>query len=372
MRLTYIGIISVLLCISLILPGCNKRAEETKQTDRIIGVKIYEHQEDFEELIQQWKELGVNTVFCSIDLYSNSDFRQLTRDNNLTTFIIFPVFYDPEALSNNPGLQALTEHGTPAKDDWVTFVCPSRIDYRRQKTDSLIQLIRALEPDGISIDFIRHFVFWEKIYPETLPDSLLNTCFDSSCLAAFQERTGIQIPDSLNGTNAIAGWIESEALSDWTQWKCELITSMVHELSEAARKTKPEIKINVHLVPWRTDDFNGSIRSIAGQDFTEIAPWVDYLSPMTYAHMVKQDPAWIHSVVQDVYNQTESQVIPSIQVKEAYLKERLTLEEFKESLSRALESPSCGVVFWSWEQLETEPEKMEAIIQLVQSKRGER
>jgi len=292
----------------------------------------------------------------------------LTRDNNLTTFIIFPVFYDPEALSNNPGLQALTEYGTPAKDDWVTFVCPSRIDYRRQKTDSLIQLIRALEPDGISIDFIRHFVFWEKVYPETLPDSLLNTCFDSSCLAAFQERTGIQIPDSLNGTNAIAGWIESKALSDWTQWKCELITSMVHELSEAARKTKPEIKINVHLVPWRTDDFNGAVRSIAGQDFSEIATWADYLSPMTYAHMVKQDPSWIHSVVQDVYQQTESLVVPSIQVKEAYLDCKLTVGEFEESLSKALEPPSCGVIFWSWEQLQTEPEKKELIIQMVKNR----
>ena len=336
------------------------------------GEQLKQTQEDFEKLIKQWKKLGINTIFCSIELYSNSEFRTLTRDNDLTTFIIFPVFYDPEALSKNPGLYALTERGTPARDDWVTFVCPSRNDYRKQKTDSLTQLIRVLEPDGISIDFIRHFVFWEKVYPEIHPDSLMNTCFDSSCVAAFKKNKGLIIPDSLNETEKIADYVESNCLTERTEWKCGLITSMVRELSEAARRTNPEIKINVHLVPWRTDDFNGSIRSIAGQDFTEIAPWVDYLSPMTYAHMVKQDPAWIHSVVQDVYNQTESQVIPSIQVKEAYLKERLTLEEFKESLSRALESPSCGVVFWSWEQLETEPEKMEAIIQLVQSKRGER
>jgi hypothetical protein len=143
---------------------------------------------------------------------------------------------------------------------------------------------------------------------------------------------------------------------------------MVRELSEAARRTKPEIKINVHLVPWRTKDFNGAIRSIAGQDFSAIAPLVDYLSPMTYAHMVKQDPSWIHSVVKDVFQQTEGLVVPSIQVKEAYLKERLTPGEFKKSLSKALEPPSNGVVFWSWEQLKTEPEKKEIVIQLTQNK----
>lgn len=370
MRLTCIGIISFLFCVSLTLAGCNNRTKETETTDRIIGIKIYEYKEDFEKLIQQWKELGINTIFCSIELYSNSEFRTLTRDNDLTTFIIFPVFYDPEALSKNPGLYALTERGTPARDDWVTFVCPSRNDYRKQKTDSLIQLIRVLEPDGISIDFIRHFVFWEKVYPETHPDSLLNTCFDSSCVAAFEEKRGLKIPDSLCETEEIAHWVESKSLPEWTEWKCGLITSMVREISEAARKTKPEIKINVHLVPWRTDDFNGAIRSIAGQDFSEIATWADYLSPMTYAHMVKQDPSWIHSVVQDVFEQTESQVIPSIQVKEAYLKERLTPGEFKKSLSKALEPPSCGVIFWSWEQLKTEPEKMEVIIQLVQNRQS--
>jgi hypothetical protein len=366
-RLTIHGIIPALFCLSLILAGCKNRAGETERTDRIIGVKIYEHQGDFEELIQQWKELGINTVFCSIELYSNSDFRKITRDNNLTTFIIFPVFYDPESLSKDSGLYALTERGNPAMDDWVTFVCPSRTEYRKQKVDSLMHLIQVLEPDGISIDFIRHFIFWEKVYPDTHPDSLLNTCFDSSCLAAFQENRGLRIPDSLQETEEIAGWVESNCLPEWTQWKCGLITSMIRTISEVARETKPDIKINVHLVPWRTDDFNGAIHSIAGQDFSGIAPLVDYLSPMTYAHMVKRDPSWIHSEVQDVYKQTESRVVPSIQVKEAYLKERLTVREFKKSLSKALEPPSYGVVFWSWEQLETEPGKREVIEQWVQN-----
>lgn len=371
MRLITTGIITLLVCLSFVFPGCNERTKKKEITDRIIGVKIYEHQGDFDGLIRQWKELGINTVFCSIELYSDSLFRRLTRDNDLATFIIFPVFYDPEALSKDPGLFALTERGTPASDEWVTFVCPSRTDYRKQKIDSLVNLVHELDPDGISIDFIRHFVYWEKVCPDTHPDSLLNSCFDPSCMAAFQENHGLKIPDSLHTIEEIARWVESNYMREWTAWKCRLITSMVRELSEAARRTKPGIKINVHLVPWRQDDFDGAIRSIAGQDFSEIAPFADYLSPMTYAHMVKQEPPWIHSVVKDIYELTENRVVPSIQVRKAYLEERLTPEEFAESLIQALEPPSAGVVFWSWEQLETEPEKRAVVRQLVQRKRGE-
>lgn len=370
MRFITIATIALLSGLLITLPGCNSQTKGTESTDRIIGVKIYEHREDFEELIRQWKELGINTVFCSIELYSDSSFRKLIRDNDLASFIIFPVFYDPEALAANPGLYAITERGTPASDDWVTFVCPSRMGYRKQKIDSLVNLVHSLDPDGISLDFIRHFVFWEKVYPGTHPDSLLNTCFDPSCVTAFQKAYGLTIPDSLHTIEEMAQWVGSNCMTEWLEWKCGLITSMVSELSEAARKTKPEIKINIHLVPWRMEDFSGAIRSIAGQDFTGIAPLVDYLSPMTYAHMVKQDPPWIHSVVMDIDEQTEGRVVPSIQVREAYLEERLTVEEFEESLSKALEPPSCGVVFWSWEQLEKEPEKREVVFQLV--KKGKR
>lgn len=358
-RTVRIRIITLLVLLTVVLCGCTTRVKETERKDQIIGVKIYEYQGDFTELFGKWKELGVNTVFTSVELYSNADFRKFTRQNNLTTFIIVPVFYDPDALGINPGLYALTERGTPARDDWVSFVCPSREDFRKQKIDSIKNLVRTLNPDGISIDFIRHFVFWEKVYPETPPDSLLNTCFDTSCVAGFQEKTGIMIPDSMLETGEIAGWLESNYLPEWTQWKCELITGMIHDITTEVRKLKPDIYINAHIVPWRQDDFNGAIRSIAGQDLGDIAGYVDYLSPMTYAHMVKQTPQWIHSVVREIYQKTGSEVIPSIQVSKAYLEEELTSAEFRESLLSALKPPSRGVIFWSWATLDQSPQKKE-------------
>lgn len=353
-------ICSLGFCFVLLL-ACQTKEDKTHLQDRIIGVKIYDHQGELSPLFSQWKELGINTVFSSISMYSNHEFRTLAKKNNITTFIIIPIFFDPEALQENPNLYSITNQGKKAKDDWVTFVCPSREKFRKQKIESVRKLIRDLDPDGLSIDFIRYFVFWEKVYPETNFDSIQNTCFDSVCLNNFQKKTRTTIPDSTTTPDEIADWIKSNHFTEWTQWKCELITSMIRDITQEARKLKPEIAINVHIVPWRQNDFNGAIKSVVGQDVSEIAKYVDYLSPMTYAHMVKREPSWIHSVVQDIYQQTESKIIPSIQVKEAYLGDTLFIEEFKESLTEALKPPSHGVIFWAWEMLEQYPQKKDVI-----------
>jgi hypothetical protein len=77
--------------------------------------------------------------------------------------------------------------------------------------------------------------------------------------------------------------------------------------------------------------------------------------------MVKRDPAWIQSVVEDVTTQVKCKVIPSIQVNEAYLTNVLSAEEFEQTLIEALKPPSSGVFFWSWDQLEKRPEKKEVL-----------
>jgi len=341
------------LVLLLILPACDREAADP----RIIGVKIYEHQGDFEALFSQWNSLGINAAFSSRDLISREAYRKAARAHGISTFVIFPVFFNPEVLTDSPELFAITAEGKAAKEEWVEFVCPSRKDYRNQVIEHAKQIIRDYDPDGISIDFIRHFVFWEKVYPERDAATLPVCCFDSLCLEQFQSDAGIIIPDSLPSIPAAASWILENHREEWNGWRCGLISSMVQELSEAVRQIKPDILINVHLVPWAEDDFQGAIRRVAGQDIRALSEFTDYLSPMTYSHMVKQDPPWIHSIVEDVYLQTGGRVIPSIQVDKAYLDTELEAEEFERSLEAALDPPSHGVVFWSWASLKGNQEK---------------
>jgi hypothetical protein len=369
-REKYIKVISLFI-VNLLLFGllgsCKKEkaVEDESGEDRIIGVKIYEYEGNLPVLFEEWRRIGINTAFVSESLASRDEFRSLAKAMDIAVFIIFPVFYDPESLEEVPDLYAITDQGEQAKEEWVTFVCPSRQDFRKQKIGLAKDLIERLNPDGLSIDFIRHFVFWEKVYPDRTLESMVNTCFDERCMRQFQKDTEIEIPRSMDSVPKTARWINQNCLSEWTRWKCGLITSMIGEIVAEVRKIKSQILINVHAVPWRQTDFGGAIRIVAGQDFAKIAPIVDFLSPMTYAHMVKREPPWIHSVVMDISHQADCRILPSIQVKEAYLKDRLSVEEFRASLTEALKPPSQGMVFWSWEALDSEAEKKDVIADLI-------
>jgi uncharacterized lipoprotein YddW (UPF0748 family) len=360
--------IAIVICPFVLFCFSQGKALEQPEEKLIIGVKIYDYTGSFPELFEEWRSLGINTAFVSASLESNQEFRSLAKKNGIAIFIIIPIFYNPEELEKRPDLFAVTDAGKKASEEWVNFVCPSRKDYRSQRIEYVKKLVREFNPEGISLDFIRYFVYWEKVYPARTLSSLPNTCFDSHCLEEFQKETKIKIPQELTDTSEKARWIIENHLQQWTEWKCRVVTSMVKALSKEAKKIKPGIKINVHTVPWRSNDFGGAIKIIAGQDLAKIAPCTDYLSPMCYHHMVMRNTSWIQSVVEDVYNLTHSQVIPSIQVKEAYIDKTLTLPEFRDSLVEALKPPSKGVVFWSWENLENSADKKEIIKAVLKSR----
>lgn len=352
--------LSLLLLILSLFPGC------APQTDnQLIGVKIYEHSGSFDQLFKQWKAMGINTGFCSQQLISNEEFMREANKHGISTFVIFPVFFNPELLAESPEIAAINRTGEPAAEEWVEFVCPSREDYSQMMVERARQIVRDHQPDGISIDFIRHFVYWEKVYPDRDPATLPVSCFDSVCLTHFQEDIKLSIPDSLDTVQGKANWILENHEEAWTNWRCQLITSMVKNIAEAAREEKPDILINIHLVPWAAEDFNGAMKKVAGQDIRALSKISDYLSPMTYAHMVKQPPSWIHHIVEDHFIQSGGPILPSIQVGKAYLESEFGLEEFRETVEAALQPPSSGLVVWSWERLIAEPAKADLFKDIV-------
>jgi len=343
------------------LAGACRATTPEKGTDLMIGVKIYAYEGALPELFADWRSLAVNTVFVSPDLASQQGFMELARKEGISVFLILPIFYNPEELKKDPGLYAVTERGEKARDEWVEFICPTRDDYLSRRIEWIKTLVRNLNPDGVSLDFIRYFVFWEKVYPDRTPGSIPNSCFDQSCLDRFRKDTGIVLPEGHGGTAEVAKWILSNHGREWAEWKCGVITGLVASIADEVRAIKPGLTVNIHAVPWRESDFGGAIRTIAGQDLEALSGPADMVSPMCYWHMLKRRPSWIHDVVRDVRSQTKGRVVPSIQVGSAYISDSLSVKEFREALEQALRPPSMGVIFWNWDALVKEPEKREVV-----------
>jgi hypothetical protein len=352
---------TLLSCLCVLLISCQVQPPDVEQAAlKIFGAKIYEHEGDPEQLFAEWKKLGLNTAFVGRGLASQQEIRDAAASNSLELFVIFPVFFAPDELHSDPALYSVTADGQPAVDDWVEFACPTNPEFRRQRVREAVDTVTELQPDGLSIDFIRHFVFWEMVKPETDPKAMPDTCFCPRCLESFARKTGFSAPSEDPVEAAV--WIRENADHEWTRFKTDTITSMADEIITAVHMAQPGIKTNLHIVPWREHDFEYASERIAGQDHSRLGELADYLSPMCYSFMQYRETGWVSSVVADIDRRAGCPVLPSIQVASAYRTgEQLSLDEFESCLLEALKAPSAGVVFWSWDHIAADPAKAEVI-----------
>ena len=86
------------------------------EVSRVVGVKIYRWDGEMEDLFSTWEEIGINTVFASSELLSDTKFREGLRSRGMRSFLIFPVFFDTEALQTDPGL-SLDQLGAGGRGD---------------------------------------------------------------------------------------------------------------------------------------------------------------------------------------------------------------------------------------------------------------
>lgn len=284
------------------------------------GLKIYRVPDDFESFIIKIKKLNIDSLFVGDDAAADLEFINKLKSTNIKVYFVFQSFYNPKYLEMNLSSYAITENGNRAEDEWVKFVCPTDPLYHIELKKRLKTTIELYEPDGISLDFIRQFVFWEKVLNGDSP-RLVKSCSCPRCVSDKRE-------------------------------SYEIITDIVKMLSNYSRELKKDIIVDLHAVPWLREEYNSAGINIAGQDLKSISKYVDFITPMCYSFMLKKDPMWINGVVKDHKKQSGTTVIPAIQAKECYLNDVLSDNEFERILNSALLEPSEGVIIWNWESIE--------------------
>ena len=150
-----------------------------------------------------------------------------------------------------------TQKDRNAKD--VNWLCPSHDENFALERDSMLELVRDYDVDGIHFDYIR--------YPDR------NACYCSGCRERFGKAAKIEIskwPDDV---------ITGEHAAKFGDWRREQITRLVQAVSSEAHKLKPQIKVSAAVWGgWR------NARESIGQDAKAWidAGYLDFACPMNY------------------------------------------------------------------------------------------
>jgi len=148
--------------------------------------------------------------------------------------------------------------GTPG--NWL---CPSHPENRKLEWESMVEVARNYEVDGIHFDYIRY------------PDS--EHCYCEGCKERFEKHVGETL-DNFPQVTRTDKW-----RSRFDDWRCAQITALVADVHREAKKVKPSIKISAAVFPSYPD-----CRRWVLQDWPVWVDkgYLDFLCPMNYSASV--------------------------------------------------------------------------------------
>jgi uncharacterized lipoprotein YddW (UPF0748 family) len=157
------------------------------------------------------------------------------------------------------------------------WLCPSHPENQKLEIDSMLEVARKYDVDGLHFDYIR--------YPGR------EGCFCEGCRHRFEKMVGRKLTDWPACVRN-----DDELREKWLDFRREQITTVVAAVAEGARKIKPEIKISAAVFRnWPVD------RNAVGQDWKLWCErgYLDFVCPMDYTdsnsqfqRMVEQQLTW--------------------------------------------------------------------------------
>lgn len=146
-----------------------------------------------------------------------------------------------------------------AAHDWL---CPSHPENFQLELDSMLEVARRYDVDGLHFDYIR--------YPDR------TKCYCQGCRERFEAHLG----------RTVARWpgdCYSGALRDeYLNWRCDQITRLVEAVHEQAKLLRPAIDISAAVFGAYPD-----CRASVGQDWPRWieAGYLDFVCPMDYTQI---------------------------------------------------------------------------------------
>jgi hypothetical protein len=321
-------------------------ASRTPEPTKVRGLFAFDPDIDADKFAADCQAWGIRQPILHPGFFRDAKMARALANANLGLWLNLPVFYNPEHLSQHPEDYAVTNLGRRAVQDWCHFVCPSRERYLDDFVSGLRRTLSRLHPEIVSLDFIRHFVFWERVDLNGDPRSIEDGCYCPSCLAAFAEFSG----EKVNHANP-AAYIRAHLRRTWGDWKCSQIATIAARLFGEIRSVTKNARYAIKTLPWRESDLDGAIRSSAGQDVPALARHVDMVTPMAFTQILGQTPAWKQGLLRHVRDVAGKPVLSYLQTDKVIRPEEITIAQFEAELEESLGEEWAGLLVFDYEQL---------------------
>jgi hypothetical protein len=318
----------------------------------IRSLMVFDTAIDADAFARSCKDWGADTPCLNPDFLEDERMIRALDRQGLRSWLNIPVFCDPKYLERRPDAYAVTNLGRRAAQDWLHFVCPSRDDYLDGVIDRLRRYLARLSPAVVSLDFIRDFVFWERIALDGPSAGIEDGCYCPVCLSRFEDACG-----ELVDRKDAPAHIHRHLLQSWADWKCRRILEAAERLFGEIRGLTRDVALAIQTIPWREAELDGSIRSRAGQDVPALARHADIVAPMAFTQMLGQTALWKEHLLTHVRGSTKKPVCFYVQAEALYRAGTITVEQFDAELTHAGNGDHAAIMVLQYEQLATRPEK---------------
>ncbi|MCL2743875.1 MAG: family 10 glycosylhydrolase [Planctomycetaceae bacterium] len=154
----------------------------------------------------------------------------------------------------------------------VNWLCPSHLENRKLEWESMVEVAKNYDVDGIHFDYIR--------YPGS------DHCYCDGCRERFEKHVGEKITD----------WPKDTRTEKWKakfdDWRCDQITALVADVHRESKKVKPAVKISAAVFPKQPES-----RGWVLQDWPVWVEkgYLDFLCPMNYTSNASVFDSYVES-----------------------------------------------------------------------------
>ena len=321
----------------------------------------YAHPKTFWETGARLDEYGVNAVFVHGGSLDAETIRR-ARAEGCKVFAEFATLNGKygDYVDEHPEAHPIDDSGQPVPPaTWFLGACPTDPGFRAFRMQALRDLLATRDVDGVWMDYLHWHAQFEDPYP-----IFVKTCFNSSCLAAFQTWSGIEVQGETVPEKA--RWIFMNAARQWEDWRVSVLVDWAREIRAIVKEIRPDALVGNYQVAWKDEDLGGVRRRCLGLDFNAMAPYVDVFSPMIYHGRSGKTPEYVREYVEYFGERFGIETAPGAYprlwpIVQAHDEPRIEPEEFARVLEYGLSGKSTGVMMFTIGSVADDAGKMEAM-----------